>query len=107
LRDRHHVNRDRNPVATLVGPWLPAGSLAMLRIVGIESNPCAFINQIVGIASVPSIVLRVTLGAVIVWLIPARNGVLAQGGDAPRPPAGTPVDGRWPRGPGVAVTSAR
>jgi hypothetical protein len=68
---------------------------------------CAFINQIVGIASVPSIVLRVTLGAVIVWLIPARNGVLAQGGDAPRPPAGTPVDGRWPRGPGVAVTSAR
>jgi hypothetical protein len=37
----------------------------------------AFINQIVGIASVPSIILRVILGAVIVWLIPARNGVQA------------------------------
>jgi hypothetical protein len=46
----------------------------------------AFINQIVGIASVPSVILRVILGAVIVWLIPARNGVQAEGGDAPRPP---------------------
>jgi hypothetical protein len=36
-----------------------------------------FINQIVGVASVPSIILRVILGAVIVWLIPARNGVQA------------------------------
>jgi hypothetical protein len=33
-----------------------------------------FINQVVGIASVPSIALRVILGAVLVWLIPARNG---------------------------------
>ena len=33
-----------------------------------------FINQVVGIASLPSIVLRVILGAVLVWLIPARNG---------------------------------
>jgi hypothetical protein len=34
-----------------------------------------FLNQIVGVAAVPSIVLRVILGAVIVWLIPARNGL--------------------------------
>jgi hypothetical protein len=33
-----------------------------------------FINQVVGVASLPSIVLRVILGAVVVWLIPARNG---------------------------------
>jgi hypothetical protein len=34
-----------------------------------------FLNQIVGVAAVPSIVLRVILAAVIVWLIPARNGL--------------------------------
>jgi hypothetical protein len=33
-----------------------------------------FINQVVGIASVPGIALRLILGAVLVWLIPARNG---------------------------------
>ena len=33
----------------------------------------AFINQVVGIASLPSIALRVILGAVLVWLIPARK----------------------------------
>ena len=33
-----------------------------------------FINQVVGIASVPSIALRVILGAMLVWLIPAHNG---------------------------------
>jgi hypothetical protein len=33
-----------------------------------------FIKQVVGIASLPSIALRVILGAVLVWLIPARNG---------------------------------
>jgi hypothetical protein len=32
-----------------------------------------FANQVVGIASVPSIALRLILGAVVVWLIPARN----------------------------------
>ena len=32
-----------------------------------------FANHIVGIASLPSIALRVILGAVLVWLIPARN----------------------------------
>jgi hypothetical protein len=36
-----------------------------------------FINQVVGIASVPSIALRMILGAVLVWLIPARNGLQA------------------------------
>jgi hypothetical protein len=34
-----------------------------------------FLNQIVGVAAVPSIVVRVILGAVLVWLIPARNGL--------------------------------
>jgi hypothetical protein len=34
-----------------------------------------FINQVVCIASLPSIALRVILGAVLVWLIPARNGL--------------------------------
>jgi hypothetical protein len=29
----------------------------------------AFINDVVGVAAVPSITLRVILGAVIVWLI--------------------------------------
>src|SRR4030095_13331502 len=33
-----------------------------------------FINQVVGIASLPSIALRVFLGAVLVWLTPAQNG---------------------------------
>jgi hypothetical protein len=32
-----------------------------------------FINQVVGIASVPSIALRVILGALLVWLIPVRS----------------------------------
>ena len=36
-----------------------------------------FINQVVGIASLPSIALRVLLGAVLVWLLPARNGLQA------------------------------
>jgi hypothetical protein len=36
-----------------------------------------FTNQIVGVAAVPSIALRVILGAVLVWLIPARNGLQA------------------------------
>jgi hypothetical protein len=34
-----------------------------------------FINQVVGVAAVPSIALRVVLGAVLVWLIPARDGL--------------------------------
>jgi hypothetical protein len=36
-----------------------------------------FVNGIVGVAAVPSIVFRVILGAVLVWLIPARNGLQA------------------------------
>jgi hypothetical protein len=36
-----------------------------------------FIHGIVGVAAVPSIVFRVILGAVLVWLIPARNGLQA------------------------------
>ena len=34
-----------------------------------------FANQVVGIASVPSIALRLILGVMLVWLIPARNGL--------------------------------
>jgi hypothetical protein len=34
-------------------------------------------NGIVGVAAVPSIAFRVILGAVLVWLIPARNGLQA------------------------------
>ena len=34
-----------------------------------------FVNQVVGVAAVPSIILRVILGAVLVWLIPARTGL--------------------------------
>jgi hypothetical protein len=34
-----------------------------------------FINQVVGIAAVPSIALRVILGAVLIWLIPAGRGL--------------------------------
>src|SRR4029450_7665878 len=36
-----------------------------------------FTNQVVGIASLPSIALRVILGAVLVWPIPARYGLRA------------------------------
>ena len=36
-----------------------------------------FINQVVGVAAVPSIALRVILGAVLVRLIPARDGLQA------------------------------
>jgi hypothetical protein len=36
-----------------------------------------FLNQIVGVAAVPSIAFRVILGAVLVWLIPVRNGLQA------------------------------
>jgi len=33
-----------------------------------------FVNQLVGVAAAPSITLRVILGTVLAWLIPARNG---------------------------------
>ena len=46
---------------------------AMLGLVGMYG----FINHIVGIASLPSLVLRVILGAVLIWLIPARDGLQA------------------------------
>src|SRR4029453_13566890 len=34
----------------------------------------AFVNDVVGVAAVPSIAVRAVLGAVVVWLIPARDG---------------------------------
>jgi hypothetical protein len=36
-----------------------------------------FLNQLVGVAAVPSIAVRVLLGAVIVWLTLVRNGLQA------------------------------
>lgn len=39
----------------------------------------AFINNIVGVAAVPSIALRLLLGAVVVWLIPAGKRRSTQG----------------------------
>jgi hypothetical protein len=54
-------------------------------LIGLAGYLCAsslvdlygFANQVVGVASLPSIALRVILGAVLVWLIPARNGLRA------------------------------
>ena len=43
----------------------------------------AFVNDIVGAASVPSITLRVLLGAVIVWLIPPRRTPARLSANAP------------------------
>ncbi len=43
----------------------------------------AFVNDIVGAASVPSITLRVILGAVIVWLIPPRRTPARLSANAP------------------------
>jgi hypothetical protein len=33
----------------------------------------AFVSDVVGVAAVPSIILRAILGAVVVWLVPARS----------------------------------
>jgi hypothetical protein len=52
-----------------------------------------FLNQVVGIASVPSIALRVILGAVLVWLIPAREA--CKPSDASGPPQDSRPTGRW------------
>jgi hypothetical protein len=59
-----------------------------------------FLNQVVGIASVPSIALGVLLGAVLVWLIPVRNGLrpLATLLALRRTRRGLPIDGRTPHG---------
>ena len=63
-RRRDHTSAQRGVLIGLAG-YLCASSLVDLY---------GFANQVVGIASLPSIVLRVILGAVLVWLIPARNG---------------------------------
>jgi hypothetical protein len=63
--------------------WIPSAQRSVL--IGLAAYMYAsslvdlygFINQVVGIASVPSIALRVIIGAVLVWLIPARNGLQA------------------------------
>jgi hypothetical protein len=64
-RRRDGTSGQRNVLIGLAG-YLFASSLVDLY---------GFLNQIVGVAAVPSIVVRVILGAVLVWLIPARNGL--------------------------------
>ena len=64
-RRREHTSAQRSVLVGLAG-YLFASSLVDLY---------GFLNQLVGVAAVPSIVLRVILGAVLVWLIPARNGL--------------------------------
>jgi hypothetical protein len=66
-RRRDHTSTQRSVLIGLAG-CLFASSLVDLY---------GFINQVVGIASVPGIALRVILGAMLVWLIPARNGLRA------------------------------
>jgi hypothetical protein len=63
-RRRDHTSAQRSVLIGLAG-YMFASSLVDL---------CGFANQVVGIASVPNIALRVILGAVLVWLVPARSG---------------------------------
>jgi hypothetical protein len=63
-RRRDHTSAQRSVLIGLAG-YMFTSSLMDLY---------GFINQVVGVASLPSIALRVILGAVLVWLIPARNG---------------------------------
>jgi cell division protein FtsW (lipid II flippase) len=62
-RRREHTSAQRSVLVGLAG-YLFASSLVDLY---------GFVNQLVGVAVVPSIILRVLLGAVLVWLIPART----------------------------------
>jgi hypothetical protein len=62
-RRREHTSAQRSVLVGLAG-YLFASSLVDLY---------GFVNQLVGVAAVPSIILRVLLGAVLVWLIPART----------------------------------
>jgi hypothetical protein len=62
-RRRDHTSTQRSVLIGLAG-YMFTSSLVDLY---------GFANQVVGIASVPSIALRLILGAVLVWLIPARN----------------------------------
>ena len=62
-RRREHTSAQRSVLVGLAG-YLFASSLVDLY---------GFVNQLVGVAAVPSIILRVLLGVVLVWLIPART----------------------------------
>jgi hypothetical protein len=64
-RRRDHTSAQRSVLIGLAG-YMFASSLLDLY---------GFVNQLVGVAAVPSIILRVILGAVLVWLIPARTGL--------------------------------
>jgi hypothetical protein len=64
-RRREHTSAQRSVLVGLAA-YMFASSLVDLY---------GFLNQLVGVAAVPSIILRVLLGAVLVWLIPARNGL--------------------------------
>jgi hypothetical protein len=62
-RRREHTSAQRSVLVGLAA-YMFASSLVDLY---------GFLNQLVGVAAVPSIILRVLLGAVLVWLIPART----------------------------------
>ena len=62
-RRREHTSAQRSVLVGLAA-YMFASSLVDLY---------GFVNQLVGVAAVPSIILRVLLGAVLVWLIPART----------------------------------
>jgi hypothetical protein len=64
-RRREHSSAQRSVLVGLTG-YMFASSVVDLY---------GFVNQLVGVAAVPSIILRVLLGAVLVWLIPARTGL--------------------------------
>jgi hypothetical protein len=63
-RRRDHTASQRGVLVGLA-TYLFASSLVDLH---------AFVNDVVGVAAVPSIAVRAVLGAVVVWLIPARDG---------------------------------
>jgi hypothetical protein len=62
-RRREHTSAQRSVLVGLAA-YMFASSLVDLY---------GFLNQLVGVAAVPSIILRVLLGVVLVWLIPART----------------------------------
>ena len=64
-RRRDGTSSQRSVLIGLAG-YLFASSLVDLY---------GFANQVVGIASVPDIALRLILGVMLVWLIPARNNL--------------------------------
>jgi hypothetical protein len=73
-RRRHDTPTQRSVLVGLAA-YMFASSLVDLSSSLVDLY--GFINQLVGIASLPSIALRAILSTVLVWLIPARNGLHA------------------------------